>query len=67
MHRRLVLCAEPLRLQPAPSRERGIMAGVPVSRLLPGGGLDDALIIASTEVNTPEDRAALVAALKETL
>jgi glycine dehydrogenase subunit 1 len=46
---------------------RGIMAGVPVSRLLPGGGLDDALIIASTEVNTPEDRAALVAALKETL
>ena len=46
---------------------RGIMAGVPVSRLLPGGGLDDAVIIASTEVNTPEDRAALVAALKETL
>ena len=46
---------------------RGIMAGVPVSRLLPGGGLDDALIIASTEVNTPEDRAALVAAMKETL
>jgi len=46
---------------------RGIMAGVPVSRLLPGAGLDDALIIASTEVNTPEDRAALVAALQETL
>ncbi len=46
---------------------RGIMAGVPVSRLLPGGGLDDALIIASTEVNTPEDRAALAAALKEAL
>jgi len=46
---------------------RGIMAGVPVSRLLPAAGLDDALIIASTEVNTPEDRAALVAALKETL
>ena len=46
---------------------RGIMAGVPVSRLLPGAGLDDALIIASTEINTPEDRAALVAALKETL
>jgi glycine dehydrogenase subunit 1 len=46
---------------------RGIMAGVPVSRLLPAAGLDDALIIASTEINTPEDRAALVAALKETL
>jgi glycine dehydrogenase subunit 1 len=46
---------------------RGIMAGVPVSRLLPGAGLDDCLIIASTEINTDDDRAALVAALKEAL
>ncbi|GGH12094.1 putative glycine dehydrogenase (decarboxylating) subunit 1 [Alsobacter metallidurans] len=44
---------------------RGIMAGVPVSRLLPGAGLDDLLLVASTEINTDEDRAALVAGLKE--
>ena len=46
---------------------KGILAGVPVSRLLPKAGLDDLLIIASTEVNTDEDRAALVAALVEVL
>ncbi|HEX2724292.1 MAG TPA: aminomethyl-transferring glycine dehydrogenase subunit GcvPA [Beijerinckiaceae bacterium] len=45
--------------------ERGILAGVPVSRLLPDAGLDDLLLVASTEVNTDEDRAALVAGLKE--
>jgi glycine dehydrogenase subunit 1 len=44
---------------------RGILAGVPVSRLLPGAGLDDLLLVASSEVNTDEDRAALVAALTE--
>ena len=33
----------------------------------PKAGLDDLLIIASTEVNTDEDRAALVAALVEVL
>jgi glycine dehydrogenase subunit 1 len=42
---------------------RGILAGVPVSRLLPNAGLEDLLIVASTEVNSDEDRAALVAAL----
>ena len=47
--------------------DRGILAGVPVSRLLPGAGLDDLLLVASTEVNTDEDRAALVAGLKEVL
>jgi glycine dehydrogenase subunit 1 len=46
---------------------RGIMAGVPVSRLLPGAGLDDLLIVANTEINTDEDRSAFVAALKEVL
>ena len=46
---------------------KGILAGVPVSRLLPKAGLEDLLIIASTEVNTDEDRAALVAALVEVL
>jgi glycine dehydrogenase subunit 1 len=43
---------------------RGVLAGVPVSRLLPKAGLDDLLIVASTEVNTDEDRAAFVAALE---
>ncbi len=47
--------------------ERGILAGVPVSRLLPGAGLDDLLLIASTEVNTDDDRAALVAGLVQAL
>ena len=45
---------------------RGLLAGVPVSRLLPGAGLDDLLLVASTEINTDEDRALLAAALKET-
>ncbi len=46
---------------------QGVLAGVPVSRLLPRAGLDDLLIVASTEVNTDEDRDAFVAALKESL
>ncbi len=46
---------------------RGVLAGVPVSRLLPGQGLDDLLLVASTEVNTDDDRAALAAGLKEVL
>ncbi len=46
---------------------RGVLAGVPVSRLLPRAGLDDLLIVANTEVNTDEDRAAFVAALKGSL
>jgi glycine cleavage system P protein (glycine dehydrogenase) subunit 1 len=47
--------------------ERGILGGVPVSRLLPGAGLDDLLLLASTEVNTDDDRAALAAALEDVL
>ena len=47
--------------------EKGVLAGVPVSRLLPDAGLDDLLLVASTEVNTDDDRAALCAALKEVL
>ncbi|KAB0264507.1 aminomethyl-transferring glycine dehydrogenase subunit GcvPA [Microvirga brassicacearum] len=47
--------------------EKGVLAGVPVSRLLPGAGLDRLLLVASTEVNTDDDRAAFVAALKEVL
>jgi glycine cleavage system P protein (glycine dehydrogenase) subunit 1 len=46
---------------------RGILAGVPASRLWPGAGLDDLLVLASTEVNTDEDRAALAAGLKDVL
>ncbi len=41
----------------------GILAGVPVSRLVPGAGLDDLLIVAVTETVTADDRAALVAAI----
>ncbi len=45
---------------------RGILAGVPVSRLLPDdASLRNLLIVASTEVNTDEDRAAFAAALHE--
>ncbi|WP_445501552.1 aminomethyl-transferring glycine dehydrogenase subunit GcvPA [Microvirga sp. G4-2] len=47
--------------------EKGVLAGVPVSRLLPNAGLDNLLLVASTEVNTDDDRAALVAVLKEVL
>ena len=44
---------------------RGILAGVPYSRVSPNAELKDLLIIASTEINTDEDRVALVSALKE--
>jgi glycine dehydrogenase subunit 1 len=46
---------------------RGVLAGVPVSRLLPKAGLDDLLLAASSEINTDDDRAAFVAALKQEL
>jgi len=45
----------------------GILAGVPVSRLLPGAGLDDLLLAAVTETVTADDRAALVAAISAAL
>ncbi len=46
---------------------KNILGGVPVSRLLPGRGLDDLIVIANTEVNTDSDRAAFAAALAEVL
>ncbi len=46
---------------------KGVLAGVPVSRLLPKAGLDDLIVVANTEVNTDEDRAAFVAALEGVL
>ena len=41
----------------------GILAGVPVSRLHPGAGLDDLLLVAVTETTDEDDLAALAEAL----
>ena len=46
---------------------RGVIGGLPVSRLLPEAGLDDCVITASTEVNSDADRAAYAQALAECL
>jgi glycine dehydrogenase subunit 1 len=46
---------------------KGVLGGVPYSRLDPRAGLDDLIIVANTEVNTDDDRAAFVAALKGVL
>ena len=48
--------------------QKGVLAGVPVSRLLPGdAGVRSLLIVANTEVNTDEDRAAFVSALRASI
>ena len=47
--------------------DRSILGGVPVSRLLPDAGLDDLLLVASSEVNTDEDRAAFASVLGDVL
>ncbi len=47
--------------------QRHVLGGVPVSRLLPKAGLDDLLLVASTEVNSDEDRVALAGALEAAL
>jgi glycine dehydrogenase subunit 1 len=47
--------------------ERGVLGGVRASRLLPNAGLGDLIIVANTEVNTNEDRAAFVEALKSSM
>lgn len=47
---------------------KGILAGVPVSRLEPDTEeLSDLIVLASTEINTPDDRAALAQALSEVM
>ena len=47
---------------------KGVLGGVPASRLWPDNrDMADLVIIASTEVNTDEDRAACAKALKEVL
>ena len=48
--------------------EKGVLGGVPVSRLEPDKpDLADLILVASTEINTDNDRAAFAAALKEVL
>ena len=48
--------------------DRGVLGGLPANRLTPGdASLENVLIVASTEVNTDDDRAQYVAALKEVL
>ena len=47
--------------------EQGVIAGVAMSRLNPHAGMDDVLIACATEMNTDEDIAAYVTALKEVL
>ena len=48
--------------------EKGVLGGVPASRFEPDNpDLADLIIVAATEVNTDEDRAAYVAALTEVL
>jgi len=47
---------------------KGVLGGVPCGRLAPDNpDMRDLIIVAATEVNTEEDRAAYVAALKEVL
>ena len=48
--------------------DRGVLGGVPVSRLEPDKpDLDGLIVVAATEINTDADRAAYVAALREVL
>lgn len=47
--------------------EKGVLGGVPMSRLLPDQGLDDLIVVASTEMNTDADRAVLPDALQGAL
>lgn len=48
--------------------QKGVLGGVPASRLEPGNReLADLIIVAATEVNTPDDRAAYAAALRKVL
>ncbi len=48
--------------------KKGVLGGVPVSRLEPErAALADLIVVAATEINTDEDRDAFAAALKEVL
>lgn len=46
---------------------KDVLGGVPVSRLLPDADVMDLIVVASTEVNSDEDRQAFADALKEVL
>ena len=46
---------------------RGVLGGVPFSRLAPGAGMDDVLLVAATETVTEGDIAAFQAALTEVM
>ena len=46
---------------------RGVIGGLPVSRLAPDAGLDDLLVVAATELDSAADRAAYAAALAQCL
>ena len=43
----------------------GILAGVPMTRLSPNGGVEDVLLVCATETTTDADIAALTAALSK--
>ncbi len=47
--------------------EKRVLGGVPVSRLMPGGGLDNLLLVAANETNTEADMDAFTKALSEVL
>ncbi len=46
---------------------KGILGGVPYSRLAPKAGLDDLILVAATETTTADDRTAYAAVLKAVL
>lgn len=46
---------------------KGVIGGVPYSRLAPDSGMDDVLLVAATETTTSDDIAALARALKEVI
>ena len=46
---------------------QGVIAGVPVSRLAPGQGFDDVLLLAATETTLDSDIETLITALKKAL
>ena len=48
--------------------DRGVLGGIPVSRLLPGNtATENLLVVASTEINTDQDRETFAAALAEVI
>ena len=47
--------------------EKGVLGGVPVSRLDATAGMDDVLLVAATETTTDDDIAQFGAALEEVL